>query len=45
MIKTKQDPLREKCPYSEFSDPYSVQTWKDTDQENSKYGHFSRSAY
>ena len=43
--------LHEKCPYSEFFwSPfsrillYSVRMWKNKDQKNSKYGHFSRSA-
>ena len=35
--------LREKCPYSEFSGPYSVRMRENTDQKNSEYGHFSSS--
>ena len=38
--------LHKKCSYSElfgvFS-PYSVKMWKNTDQNNSEYRHFSRS--
>ena len=37
------NPLREKCPYSEFSGSYSAQMRENTDQKNSEYIHFSRS--
>ena len=39
--------LREKCPYSEFLvfSQYSAQMWKNTDQKNSEYWHFSRSPF
>ena len=36
--------LRKKCPYSEFSGPYSVPMRENTDHKNYKYGNFSRSA-
>ena len=37
--------VRKRCPYSELFciSPYSVQIWENTDQNNSKYGQFSRS--
>ena len=33
--------LREKCPYSEFFGPYSVQMRENTDQKNFEYEHFT----
>ena len=36
--------LHEKCPYSEFSGRYFPAFGLNTDQKNSEYGHFSRSA-
>ena len=35
--------LRKKLSVLVFSGPYSAQMQKNTDQKNSKYGHFSRS--
>ena len=38
--------LRKKCPYSELfwsASPYSVRMQENADQNNSEYGHFSRS--
>ena len=43
--------LRKKCPYwelfsavfSRIRTEYSVRMWENTDQNNSEYGHFSRS--
>ena len=35
--------LRENCPNYHFRiSPYSVRMWENSDQNNSKYGHFSR---
>ena len=35
-------PLREKCPYSEFSCPHFSACRLNMDQKNSEYGHFFR---
>ena len=44
-----ENTLHEKRPYSEFfrsdlllKSPYSVRTWENTEQKNSKYGQYSR---
>ena len=44
-VKHQYISLREKCPYSKFSGPYSVQMREDTAQKNFEYGHFSRIVY
>ena len=42
MGRLDRSSLRESCPYSEFSGPYSVRMRENTDQKNSEFGHFSR---
>ena len=42
MGRLDRSSLRENCPYSEFSGPYSVRMRENTDQKNSEFGHFSR---
>ena len=38
-------PLRERCPYSEYSNPYFPTFGLNTDQINSKYGYLLRSVH
>ena len=45
MGRLDRSSLRESCPYSEFSGPYSVRMRENTDQKNSEFGHFSHSVH